>query len=70
MMYGIETEKVGRRIGISSVWTHQTVVLNCRENLFLECMILPDRECRKFIVWSHEDLEMGCDRAEVQNGRL
>ena len=46
MVYGIEVAKVRQRMGISSVWTCQTVVLNCREIVLLECMSLPDVECR------------------------
>ena len=46
MVYGIEVAKFGRRIGISSVWTCQTVVLDCRAIVSLECMSSPDGECR------------------------
>ena len=46
MVYGIEVAKVGRRIGISSVWTRQTVVLNCRASVSLEYMSFLDGECR------------------------
>ena len=46
MVYGIKVAKVGRRIRISSVWTRQTVILNCRASLSLECMSSPDGECR------------------------
>ena len=38
--------KFGRRIRISSVCTRQTVVLNCRASVLLECMSSPDGECR------------------------
>ena len=31
---------------ISSVWTLQTAILNCRANLLLVCMSSPDGECR------------------------
>ena len=46
MVYGIEVAKVGRRIRISSVWNCQTVILNCRASVLLECMSSPDGECR------------------------
>ena len=46
MVYWIEVVKVGRRIGISSLWTRQTVVLNFIASALLECMSLPDGECR------------------------
>ena len=55
MVHGIEVAKVGRqikvvkvrqRIGISSILTRQTVILNCRSSVFLECMSSPDGECR------------------------
>ena len=46
MVYGIEVVKVGRRIRISSVWTRQGVVLNCRASVLLECMSCSDGECR------------------------
>ena len=46
MVYGIEVAKVGRRIGISSVWNCQTVILNCRASVSLEYMSSPDGEYR------------------------
>ena len=46
MVYGIEVVKVRRRIGISSVWTRQTVVLNFRASVLLECTSSPYGECR------------------------
>ena len=46
MVYGIEVAKVRRRIGISSVWTRQTVVLNFRASVLLECTSSPYGECR------------------------
>ena len=46
MVYGIYVAKVGRRIRISSIWTRQTVVLNFRASVSLECMSSPDGECR------------------------
>ena len=49
MVYGIEVAKVWRRIGIISLWTHQTVVLNCRASVLLECMSSPDGECRSVL---------------------
>ena len=49
MLYGIEVTKVGRRIGISSLFTLQAFVLNCGASLLLECMISPDGECRSVL---------------------
>ena len=46
MVYGVKVAKFGQRIGISSVWTRQTVVLDCRVSVSLECMSSPDGECR------------------------
>ena len=42
LMYGINVAKVGRRIRISSIWTRQADVLNCRVRVLLECMSSPD----------------------------
>ena len=49
MVYGIKVAKVERLIGISNVWTCQTVVLNCRASVFLECMSSPGGECRSVL---------------------
>ena len=46
MVYGIEVTKVRRRIQISSVWNFHTAVLNFRVSVSVECMSLPDGECR------------------------
>ena len=46
VVYGIEVAKVGRWIGISSVWNFQTAVLNWRASVLLECTSFPDGECR------------------------
>ena len=45
MMYGIEVAKVGQRIGISSEWNFQTVILNGRASVSLECINLPNGKC-------------------------
>ena len=49
MVYGMEVAKFGRRFGIGSVWTHQTVVFNCRASVLLECMSSPDGEYRSVL---------------------
>ena len=49
MVYGIEVPAVGQQIGISSVWNRQTVVLNCRASVSLECMSSRDGECRSVL---------------------
>ena len=46
MVYVIEVVKFGRRIGISSIWNRQILVLNCRASVLLECMSSLDEECR------------------------
>ena len=42
MVYEIEVTEFGRQIRIISVSTRQTVVLNCRESVLLECMSSPN----------------------------
>ena len=49
MVYGIEAAKVGRRTRISSVWTRETAVLNCRVSVSLEWMSSLDGECRSVL---------------------
>ena len=46
-VYGIKVAKYGQQIWIISIWTRQTVVLNVRASVSLECMNFPDGECRK-----------------------
>ena len=46
MVYGIEVDKIWRRIGISNVWTRQELFLNGRASVSLECTNSPDGECR------------------------
>ena len=49
MVYGIEVAKFGWRIWISSEWTRQTAVLNCRASVSIECMSSPDGKCRSVL---------------------
>ena len=49
MLYGIEVETFGRKILIRRVWTRQTVVLNGRSIVFLECINSPNGECRRVL---------------------
>ena len=58
MVYGIEVAKVGRGIRIIILWTLQTVLLNGRSRVSLECTNLPDGGVYKRFVWSREDSEI------------
>ena len=46
MVYWIKVAKFWRRIVIRIIWNRQTVILNVRASLLLECMDSPDGECR------------------------
>ena len=78
-MNGIKVAKVGQRIGISSVWTLQTVILKSRASVLLEYLNSTDGEyrsvfygvvkIRKLFVESSDFMEW-IEGKETRSGRI